>query len=64
MDTEVPLPTLFYLSSARMDVMRPFFPRSRGIPKRLSPMYRTHNRGDTKTHTVCDAAGVRFEHCG
>lgn len=26
--------TLFYLSSAQMDVIRPFFPRSRGIPRR------------------------------
>ena len=26
--------TLFYLSSAQMDVIRPFFPRSRGIPRK------------------------------
>ena len=31
---EVSMSTLFYLSSAQMDVIRPFFPRSRGIPRR------------------------------
>ena len=34
MDMEVSMSTLFYLSSAQMDVIRPFFPRSRGIPRR------------------------------
>ena len=34
MDMEVYMSTLFYLSSAQMDVIRPFFPRSRGIPRR------------------------------
>ena len=33
METEVLIPTLFYLSSAQMDTIRPFFPRSRGIPR-------------------------------
>lgn len=31
---EVSMSTLFYLSSAQMDVIRPLFPRSRGIPRR------------------------------
>ena len=31
---EVSMSTLFYLSSAQMDVIRPFFPRSRGIPRK------------------------------
>ena len=31
---EVSMSTLFYLSSAQMDVIRPFFSRSRGIPRR------------------------------
>ena len=34
MDMEVSMSTLFYLSSAQMDVIRPFFPRSRGIPRK------------------------------
>ena len=34
MDMWVSMSTLFYLSSSQMDVIRPFFPRSRGIPRR------------------------------
>lgn len=33
METEVTMSTLFYLSSAQMDTIRPFFPRSRGVPR-------------------------------
>lgn len=33
METEVTVSTLFYLSSAQMDTIRPFFPRSRGVPR-------------------------------